>query len=227
MKAATTPCTELSFDVGSLHVRRQLTYRSCGRPRHLDVEPRRHRIPGYVAHRRPACGCGNRSQRVAGRERQSFAKHFRRVERKSPTRSRKRLPISPCSGSRNWKIAGSTSSRTSRPQVWFVGSASSTPWHLASTPHHPHCPSRELVNRARVRVVGAERTRAWVPTVGPGHALSSFSAVDEERESMLRLSDALYLEEVVPVNPVSKGGLIRSQIEVLAARTSFLNDCFY
>ena len=96
---------------------------------------------------------------------------------------------------------------------------------LDATP--PPLPQPRAGEPSRVRVVGAERTRAWVPTVGPGHALSSFSAVDEERESMLRLSDALYLEEVVPVNPVSKGGLIRSQIEVLAARTSFLNDCFY
>ena len=74
---------------------------------------------------------------------------------------------------------------------------------------------------------GAVQTRAWVPTVGPGHALSSLSAVDGERQSMLRLSDVLYLEHVVPVNLVDKGGLVRSQIEVLAARTSYLNDCFY
>jgi len=74
---------------------------------------------------------------------------------------------------------------------------------------------------------GAGQTRAWVPTVGPGHALSSLSAVDGERQSMLRLSDVLYLEHVVPVNLVDKGGLVRSQIEVLAARTSYLNDCFY
>ena len=31
----------------------------------------------------------------------------------------------------------------------------------------------------------------------------------------------------LPVNTVKKGGLVRSQIEVLAARTSYLNDCFY
>lgn len=74
---------------------------------------------------------------------------------------------------------------------------------------------------------GAVRTRAWVPTVGPGHAMSSLSAVDEERESMERLSDVLYLEEVVPVKTLEKGGLVRSQIEVLAARTSYLNDCYY
>ena len=80
---------------------------------------------------------------------------------------------------------------------------------------------------SRVPVPDAVRTRAWVPTVGPGGALTSLSAVAEEQDSMKRLSDVLYLESVIPVNTVEKGGLVRSQIEVLAARTSYLNDCFY
>ncbi len=79
----------------------------------------------------------------------------------------------------------------------------------------------------RIPVEGAMVSRAWVPTVGPGHAMSSLSAVEEERASMQALSDVLYLKEVVPVRQVEKGSLIRSQIEVVAARTSYLNDCFY
>lgn len=79
----------------------------------------------------------------------------------------------------------------------------------------------------RVPREDAEISNSWVPTVGPGHALSSLSAVAEEQESMMRLSDVIYLERVVPVEMVEKGGLVRSQIEVLAARTSYLNDCFY
>lgn len=91
----------------------------------------------------------------------------------------------------------------------------------------PPLPAPEDGVPTRIPVPEAVQTRAWVPTVGPGHALTSLSAVEGERESMLRLSDVLYLEKVVPVDTVEKDGLVRSQIEVLAARTSYLNDCFY
>lgn len=80
---------------------------------------------------------------------------------------------------------------------------------------------------SRRPVAGATRSRAWVPVVGPGGAMTSLSAVEGEHESMQRLSDVLYLSDVVPVTKSPKGGLVRSQIEVLAARASFLNDCFY
>jgi hypothetical protein len=95
---------------------------------------------------------------------------------------------------------------------------------LAATP--PPLPPPTAGKAPRVPRKGAIMSNGWIPTVGRGHALSSLSAVAEEQESMLRLSDVIYLERVVPVEMVEKGGLVRSQIEVLAARTSYLNDCF-
>ena len=94
----------------------------------------------------------------------------------------------------------------------------------AETPSLPEARSGEP---SRVPVRGAVISRAWVPMVGPGHALSSLSAVEEERDSMQRISDVLYLEQVDATGAVEKGGLVRSQIELVAARTSYLNDCFY
>ena len=96
---------------------------------------------------------------------------------------------------------------------------------LSATP--PPLPAPRPGEPPRVPREGAEISNGWVPTVGPGHAMSSLSASAEEEESMRRLSDVIYLEHVVPVEMVERRGLVRSQIETLAARTSYLNDCFY
>jgi hypothetical protein len=80
----------------------------------------------------------------------------------------------------------------------------------------------------RVPAEGAEVTTGWVPTVGPASAPSSLSAVPAEKEAMFDLHGMLYLplEEMLDVG-AARDGLTRPQLELVAARTSALNECFY
>lgn len=81
-------------------------------------------------------------------------------------------------------------------------------------------PSRETVE-------GADINRGWLPTTGPASAPVCLSAVAAEHQAWEELHSAFYLsiEEMRDLD-IDKG-LHRSQIELLAARTSYYNDCFY
>jgi hypothetical protein len=80
----------------------------------------------------------------------------------------------------------------------------------------------------RVRPEDAERTTGWVPTVGPASAPTSLSAVTAEHDGMFDLHGVLYLSMVEMGDlAIERDGLGRPQIELVAARTSMLNDCFY
>lgn len=68
----------------------------------------------------------------------------------------------------------------------------------------------------------------WLPTVGPASAPSSLSGVPSEQATMLDLHGALYLTIDQMVDFTIEGrGLSRAQMELVAARTSLLNDCPY
>lgn len=70
----------------------------------------------------------------------------------------------------------------------------------------------------------------WMPTAdteGP-QVIRALSAVPKERAAMFVLSDAQY----VPIAEMSdvitdRNSLLRMQVELVAARTSKLNECFY
>lgn len=66
-----------------------------------------------------------------------------------------------------------------------------------------------------------------VPTVGRASAPNALSAVWLETEALLDLLDVLYLslEEMRDLSIVKE--LNRAQMELIAARTSHLNECFY
>lgn len=79
----------------------------------------------------------------------------------------------------------------------------------------------------RKEVKGAKLTRGWYPTRGVAGAPNCFSAVAAENEALHDIHEAMYLgmQEMADVSIVKT--LHRSQIELLAARTSNYNDCFY
>lgn len=69
----------------------------------------------------------------------------------------------------------------------------------------------------------------WVPTVGPAKATASLSALPREAAMAEALSDALYLTYagVADLKHDPQRPLTRPQMELVASRTSWLNECFY
>ncbi|MCZ7534528.1 MAG: hypothetical protein M5T61_00370 [Acidimicrobiia bacterium] len=87
----------------------------------------------------------------------------------------------------------------------------------------PGEPTRELV-------AGAVASTHWVPTVPGGvSVLQALSAVASGNETRRNLSEAQYLPAEALIGDLtwSRGTLDRLQIELIAARTSILNECFY
>ncbi|GJM37932.1 MAG: hypothetical protein DHS20C19_12990 [Acidimicrobiales bacterium] len=80
----------------------------------------------------------------------------------------------------------------------------------------------------RIRPDDAALTTGWSPTVGPASAPSSLTAVPDEAEAMFDFHGVLYatMEEMFDMQ-LEREGLTRPQIELVAARTSTLNECFY
>ena len=79
----------------------------------------------------------------------------------------------------------------------------------------------------QLEVKGAKLMRGWFPTRGTAGAPNCFSAVADEDKALHDIHSIIYLsmEEMADLNVVKD--LHRSQIELLAARTSNYNDCFY
>ena len=79
----------------------------------------------------------------------------------------------------------------------------------------------------KLEVKGAKLMQGWFPTRGTAGAPNCFSAVADEHKALHDIHSAIYLsmEEMADLSVVKD--LHRSQIELLAARTSNYNDCFY
>ena len=101
--------------------------------------------------------------------------------------------------------------------TYYVG-VGVTPRNLPEP--QPGEPSQEEVK-------GAKLMRGWLPTRGVAGAPNCFSGVAAEADALHEIHGALSLSmpEMMDMN-ITKG-LHRSQIELLAARTSNYNDCFY
>jgi len=84
----------------------------------------------------------------------------------------------------------------------------------------PGSPSNELG-------IGAKRRSAWVATVGAAGPASALSAVPAENRAQSDLHGALYLSYDEMSDLDIHKGLARFQLELVAARTSLLNDCFF
>lgn len=75
----------------------------------------------------------------------------------------------------------------------------------------------------------AKRMNAWVPTVGIALAPTSLSALPREKAAKQALATAWYLADNVVHQYGAEPGraLSRPQMELVAARTSWLNECFF
>lgn len=67
----------------------------------------------------------------------------------------------------------------------------------------------------------------WVPTVGPAFPPTALSLVPGEHRAMLDLHDVFYLSIPAMADLDADRGLHRTQMELVAARTSLLNECFF
>ena len=73
----------------------------------------------------------------------------------------------------------------------------------------------------------ARKTRAWVPMTGPPSIPISLSAVPAEMAALEDLHGPMYLSYAEMSDPELQRGLSRAQMELVAARTSAINECFY
>jgi len=76
---------------------------------------------------------------------------------------------------------------------------------------------------------GAKKMNAWLPTVGIALAPTALSALPNEKANKDALNKPFYLsDDVVHQYDVEPGReLTRPQMELVAARTSWLNECFF
>ncbi len=80
----------------------------------------------------------------------------------------------------------------------------------------------------RDKPADAEVTTGWVPTVGPANAPACMSAVPPEVDAMFDVHGVLYLSlEQMGDLDIERDGIHRTQMELAAGRTSWLNECFY
>lgn len=68
---------------------------------------------------------------------------------------------------------------------------------------------------------------AWLPVTKADSIVNAFSIVPQELEAWFGLADQMYLTGAEMADPVIVKGITRSQHEVVASRTSYLNECFY
>jgi len=73
----------------------------------------------------------------------------------------------------------------------------------------------------------ARRRAGWVPTVGAIGPPSALSAVTAEATEQEALHGALYLTYADMADLRTERGLSRAQMELVAARVSYLNDCLF
>jgi len=88
-------------------------------------------------------------------------------------------------------------------------------------------PAPEEGEPTRQRQDRAKRRSAFVPTVGAARATSALSSVLAEDVAQENLHGALYLSYPEMGNISIIKGLPRWQLELIAARTSKINECFY
>ncbi len=79
----------------------------------------------------------------------------------------------------------------------------------------------------RATVPDAVMNGGFVPTVGPASAPNALSAVAAETEALMDLHGVLYLSMAEMGDLEIVKDLNRCQIELVAARTSLLNECFF
>lgn len=73
-----------------------------------------------------------------------------------------------------------------------------------------------------------KKRSAWVAMASPPIPPNVLAAVPTAQDTMLELTEALYLTGAEMADPdISRDGLHRTQIELVATTTSHANECFY
>jgi len=73
-----------------------------------------------------------------------------------------------------------------------------------------------------------KKRSAWVAMASPPTPPNVLAAVPAAQDTMLELTEALYMTGPEMADPdISKDGLHRTQIELVATTTSHANECFY
>jgi len=67
----------------------------------------------------------------------------------------------------------------------------------------------------------------WVPTIGQSFAPLVLDALPAEGEALRDMHEPMYVDMKVIGDGAYADDLTKAQIEYLAARTSYLNECFY
>jgi hypothetical protein len=80
---------------------------------------------------------------------------------------------------------------------------------------------------SRAQVPEARRRAGWVPTVGAISPPTALSSVQREADDQETLHDVLYLPYSGMADLDAERGLHRTQMELVAARVSLLNDCVF
>ncbi len=80
---------------------------------------------------------------------------------------------------------------------------------------------------SRAEVPGAKKRSAFVPIDGPAYPPAALSLVAAESSALEDLHDTLYLSYPEMADQTIVKGLPRHRLELVAARTSLINDCFY
>ncbi len=79
----------------------------------------------------------------------------------------------------------------------------------------------------RPATTAAKQRSAWVPTLGAAGATTALSAVPAEDKAQEQLHGALYLSYEEMGDYTIAKALSRPQMELVAARTSMHNDCYF
>ena len=112
--------------------------------------------------------------------------------------------------------------------VGVVARLSNVDWYLrgigASVPRLPvpdaSVPTGRIATDARI-------TDSWVPMLGKASAPHTLDALPDEGDALRDLHEPMYVDMRSIEDWTLSDELSRVQIEFLAARTSFLNECFY
>jgi alkylhydroperoxidase family enzyme len=96
---------------------------------------------------------------------------------------------------------------------------------VGRTPREP--PPVRRGEPSRSVVASARRRAGWVPTVGAIGPPSALTAVPAEAAAQEELHGVLYLSYAGMADLRCERGLTRAQMELVAARVSWLNDCVF
>ncbi len=140
------------------------------------------------------------------------------------------LGATPAQASRSW-VESMAADLGSGPYVEIVGvvsrAAAIDTFHRAIGSSLPRLPEPITGDPTGIHDPAARSGAAWVPMVGGASIVAALSAVPSEAAAQEDMHGPLYLTYEQMQDFEFVRGLSRSQMELVAARTSALNECFY